>query len=466
MKKKLFQNIVSYGLAEFISRIFTFIYTAYLARILGEEGFGLIGATQSYTAFFILIVQLGLDVVGTREVAKDTNQSKYWVDTIVSIRFFLSLIVFALLSSSITLLDRPFEEKILYYISGLNVFSFAFNLNWFYQGLEKGRVIAIRNIFTFSFNLIAILILVTDKSHVLIALSIIIASQLLNSALFLYYYIKFFNKLNLYWNFKEFKKIILISIPIGVTYLAVVLYQTIDMNMINFIRDNYKYETGIYYLSQKMYMISVLPSIVLQQAYLPIFSKSELNDFLINCRNYSKYQIVLGAFFSSLFLVYSKELVYLYSGDKFGESSLLVQFFMITSITAYINITYTVPLFSKGKDKEVLKAVLSGLIVNIVFNALLIPSWGVYGAVTATILCEFMVFIQLLLSFKKHYKEMLFSLHLLLIPLSILMFYGIQYFAGSLNLFIQFFILSIIYIILILIFGVVKINQLKELFSK
>ncbi|HRT67688.1 MAG TPA: oligosaccharide flippase family protein, partial [Bacteroidota bacterium] len=80
--KVVIKNIFSLTAAEAVSRILTFIYTLYLARTLSPMGFGMIGFSKYVIAIFLIIAALGLDSIGTREIAKDKSNIKPIVNNI------------------------------------------------------------------------------------------------------------------------------------------------------------------------------------------------------------------------------------------------------------------------------------------------------------------------------------------------------------------------------------------------
>jgi len=74
----------------------SFFVTVYLARVLGASGFGKISFAFSIFAYGVLLGDLGLTILGTREVArkKDTDEIS---SNVLSLRFVLSLFAFVLL---------------------------------------------------------------------------------------------------------------------------------------------------------------------------------------------------------------------------------------------------------------------------------------------------------------------------------------------------------------------------------
>ena len=83
LKSSLFKNFSYLAFAELISKGIGFFVMVYIARILGPGNFGKLGFAQAFTSYFGLIVNLGLDVYGARELAKDKNKAKELLSNIV-----------------------------------------------------------------------------------------------------------------------------------------------------------------------------------------------------------------------------------------------------------------------------------------------------------------------------------------------------------------------------------------------
>ena len=79
-------------MAELINKALVFFYTAYLARTILTNGIGAIGFAQAATAYLAILFSFGLDNYGIREVSKNKSLLKVYVDNIISIRFFFSIL--------------------------------------------------------------------------------------------------------------------------------------------------------------------------------------------------------------------------------------------------------------------------------------------------------------------------------------------------------------------------------------
>ena len=144
--RRILKNFLSLSFAQIITKALGLIVVAYLARVLGTEGFGKIGFAQAILAYFILLVNLGLNTFGTREVAWNREEINRYVNNILTIRLIASIGAFALLAVFVYFIPKPAETKKLILLYGLTIFTFAFTINWLFQGIERMEFIALSQI--------------------------------------------------------------------------------------------------------------------------------------------------------------------------------------------------------------------------------------------------------------------------------------------------------------------------------
>ena len=68
--KRIINNIVALGGSELVARIIAFIGTAYVARVLGPEAFGIIGFAAAIVGYLSMGITAGLNEVGSLEVGR------------------------------------------------------------------------------------------------------------------------------------------------------------------------------------------------------------------------------------------------------------------------------------------------------------------------------------------------------------------------------------------------------------
>ena len=94
-------------------------------RALGAENFGLNSFAITYTAYFVIIVNLGHETFLTPEIAYDATYFRQFVNSMICMRLLLSGGSSLLLWVSLWLLDRSPLGRLMVMIQGINLFSSA-----------------------------------------------------------------------------------------------------------------------------------------------------------------------------------------------------------------------------------------------------------------------------------------------------------------------------------------------------
>jgi O-antigen/teichoic acid export membrane protein len=390
--RRIIKNMFSLTLAEFANKGITLIAFAYLARAITPDGFGIIGYASSIIAYFTMFVGLGFDTVGAREIAQDKLNFKKYVDSIITIRTILSVIAIIILFLFTYFLNKPITVKYVILITGINILSNAFLLNWFYIGIEKMEIIAVRQVISSILNLIGIILLVRDFSDTLIASLILAATMAINTAWMLIYYCKNQGLIKFTIDWPLWKSLFKSSIFIGLTFFIVIIYNNLNMTMLGFMRPFS--ETGIYNAAYKVILIAILPASIIQNSFFPNLSRLEsIEERLRYTKKYSMLIFLSGTFISFSFFVFANNIIPIVYGNKYNQSIDILRILMITCILMHLSVSYSSALIAWKKEKEVMVAIALGGIVNVILNFLLIPKYGVYGAAISTISCEFVVII-------------------------------------------------------------------------
>jgi len=227
---------------------------------------------------------------------------------------------------------------------------------------------------------------------------------------------------------------------------------------------------GLYDLSNKFANISKIIFDSVIKTWTPFFLKnSEKNDENSKKKIVEMYNYILSFFtISSLSIIYfSEELVKLLTNEQFYEIIIYIPL-----IGSYIFIIHSINIISKAqliaskKLKYYIYASSTSLIINIILNILLIPKFGIFGAVFATGFSGLISSLILLHYGQKNYYLNLDYKFLILINLIyflsiIIILYLISF---ELNFILKIFI-KIIYLILIFYLLVVMNKMsLKQLY--
>lgn len=148
---------------------FLFLVTIYLARRLGVEKFGLITYAQTLAAYFWLGVDLGINMYGAREIARDKPNAAAIINPLLTLRVAGGLAVFAVFVTVTVLIDNDPVHRMVYLASAFYLITRAVNIDWVMRGLERFEYMALGNFITFAMMLLLTVLLVKDESDVVTA---------------------------------------------------------------------------------------------------------------------------------------------------------------------------------------------------------------------------------------------------------------------------------------------------------
>src|SRR3989339_5211 len=464
--QKILKNIASLTAGEAVSKGIIFVYNAYLARVITPEGFGIFGFATAYIMYFLLFVNLGFNTVGAREIAKSPSNTSKYVNSIISVRCILAIIAYAILFFTVLALDKPVLVKYIIWISGINLFSNAILLDWVFHGNEKMEYLSLRQIITNLLNLIGIILLVHSKADIVIAAIVIAASTFINSVWMLLLYIKLYGKIKLNINIPFYKEMLKSSIPIAFSNFFIIILNYFNMFLLGIFRTDE--ETGLYNAAFKILALTIVPTVILQNSFFPLISRSEtLEDRQKVMKKFFLLIFIFGTIVTAGFFTYSDYIVLTVFGNEYSHSSELMRILMFTSFIVYINVATTVPLIGWKKEKLVMYSIITGGVINIILNFALIPDYGAKGAVIATVISEGVVAVGLSYHFYRIIHKLYFLDSLKLILFSLLScFIGYLMMKNGFHPLLSGSVTIVTFLIFIFLFRTITLPEIKEYFKK
>ena len=125
---------------EVISKLCVFAAFAYLARVLGPSGFGLIELALSITMFFVMAVDGGLGSYGARVVSAQPDEAPRVLAQITAVRAVAAVIAYVPILLGSLFYGMPGAGMLAVY--GLVVFVVPLFNQWLFQGFRAMHLVA------------------------------------------------------------------------------------------------------------------------------------------------------------------------------------------------------------------------------------------------------------------------------------------------------------------------------------
>lgn len=392
----LLKNTILVGTSEIASKGIIALAMILLVRTLSPESYGLYSLSITLTYFFIGFIHSGFYTIGMREIAKYPHLSYKYVNNVTSLKAILAIVSYISLVIIVLLLDKPYEAKITFLLSGLFLFLLVFHIDWLFRGLDKMEITSIGSIMQGVSILLFIYFFVKKPSDYQIAVLGYLLSWFLYILFENFVYIKKYDWIKPEFD-KEFNKILFkASLSISLSSLIVTVYANNNILILNIYRGDY--ETGIYSAMIRLMNILLLPNSILQIAFFPELSRSVLNGSLKLSQQ--KYLVVLFAIgFFAMFGMFgfSRDLLLFVFGEKYLVGDIILKISLIACFFSYLSASAVIVSFAVDKQRNFFYSTLVGTIVSLVLNFLLVPKFGALGAVISLAFTEFSVFISLIL---------------------------------------------------------------------
>lgn len=131
-------------LLQVLNSFFYLLIYPYLIRVLGSTGWGLYIFSTSISSYCMLFLNFGFDMPATKKTAENATHPEKLADvlsytfTVKTLLFFLLSIVFTLLVATIPIFK---DNKILFVWGFLSIYSVVIFPSWFFQGIQKMKVV-------------------------------------------------------------------------------------------------------------------------------------------------------------------------------------------------------------------------------------------------------------------------------------------------------------------------------------
>lgn len=399
--RRIVKNFFSLVSAQIVTALLGFAVTVYLARILEATNFGKICFAQAILVYFMLIANLGLKTLGTREVARNRERIKDYVNNILTLRLFLAFISFLLLVVFVTFIPQPVETRHLIFLYGLSLFPFALLTEWTFQGIERMEFIGLSRILNKLLYVLLIFLLVKSAKQLLVIPCLWLLGSLTAAGFLIFIFIKQFGRIRLRINIPFWKDLLKQSLPMGAAFIMIQIYYNFDTVMLGFIKGDKV--VGWYNAAYKIILFLILLGGSFGATILPVISKY-FKESLKKLEKFLSYSSKLTIFISLPLAVggaiLARPIMNLLYGSQYNNGIIAFQILIWSVFTVFTNIPFAFSLLACDRQKEYMYSVSAGAVVNILLNLYLIPKYSLIGAAAATIVAEIVV-----LSMLYHYSQ-------------------------------------------------------------
>lgn len=369
------------------------ITTPYISRVLGSEGVGIFGFTYSIVSYFTLFGTLGIGLYGQREIAYKQGDKK------TRSEIFWQIVILKLITMSISgfiyyfTCVRNGQYGILYTIYFMELISAALDISWYYQGLERFKTVALRNMIV-KLSFVGLIFLFVKKPEDLwLYITFFAGSNLLSNISLWVMLPKTLEKVKI--KASEFKKHLWPVFMLLLPQIASQVYVLLDKTMLGLLVNDMN-EVGIYEQSQKLERMSltIITALtpIMAMRISNLFSnnkKEEIKDKLTKSFHFTWFLATPIAFGIAATAV---NMVPWFLGEQFMGAIPVMQIGSILVFAVSLSSTSGLQYLVPAKKQNILTlSMAAAAIVNFLGNLIMIPAFHAKGAIITSVIAECIV---------------------------------------------------------------------------
>ena len=366
----------------------------YVTRILGPDSAGTYAYTYSIACYFALFAMLGVANHGSRSIAHARDQQTrasrfagiYAVQLGASVIAIGSYLVYALAIAT--------EYRTVALIQSAVVVSAALDVTWLFYGLERFKLVVVRNSVTKIVAMVCVFAFVHTSNDLPLYAAIMAVSVLVSQAILWRWVRREVGFERPAWNsvVANVKPMFVLFLPV----IAYSLYRIMDKVMLGMISS--MSQVAYYEYAEKILNVPngfiVAMGIVMLPRSTNLLAQGNESDRSRYMTASLKVVTVAGGGMCFILSAMAPTLVPLYYGDAFSASAGVLEVLVFSVMFAgWASVIRTQRLIPEGRDTVYVVSMFAGAVVNLVMNTLLIPAYGAMGAVAGTMVAELLILV-------------------------------------------------------------------------
>jgi len=385
--KQIIKNVSVLALSTLIEKVVIFVLYIYLGRVLSPEAYGYLSYILAVSAYFVLLVEVGLPKLGVREVAAHPGLSLPLFQTITGLKLTLFLVVSLMWVLYIGFSSEPYRWIALLLIGYF--FARAIDLQWLLQAQQQFTTIALLRIMKAAILLVSLVVLYFSPTLVAYLL-LFVSAALIPTVWYAY-------RAGLWRRFKYLKQRVISkeyllrsktlfykSLPLTASSFLVLMYYNLDTILIRYFLD--LEAVARYTAAYKLVFAFIVARNLLHSIVFPRISKAKFE--WKEGRHFFIFSLFVAVVIVLIAWFFSEEILQFAYQDKYLSS---VNVFVILSLTAsvlWLNLFFPVFFIAIKREYFYLKVQLFTTMLNVVANIWLIPIYGIEGAAWATLMAD------------------------------------------------------------------------------
>lgn len=405
MLEKLAGQTAVYGISSVLARLFNFLLTPYLTRIMTDTQYGAYVDMYAVIPFLLIVLTMGMEsgyfrFAGKAQTAQEKRAvfSTTWgAVSLVSVIFMALVLLFKpQLASAMGYAD---SSSYIWIVGLIVMFDSITAIPYakLRQEGRAGRYVIIRTVSTV-INIVLCVFFYSVMPRITDAglfptpndPGYAFVANLVSSAFVLVALIPSCDRMWPKINPKLFRKILLYSLPLLISGIAGTANEFIDRQMIKYLMPAGEAmgALGVYGATVKLAVIMTLFTQMYRLGAEPFFlAEFKQGEFEKTNAAAMKYYVLVSVFIFLVIALFA-DLFGLILGRDFREGTYILPLVLVSNVLSGIVLNLSFWYKQSGRTWMAIYVTGTGLVFTVVFNIMLVPKLGYYGAAIARLICE------------------------------------------------------------------------------
>jgi O-antigen/teichoic acid export membrane protein len=405
-KKRAFTNFFSLSLLQIGNYVLPMITLPIISRIIGPEKYGLINYAFAFSGYFILLINAGFDLYGTRLVVahRDDREALNAVfSRIIIAKSVLMVFASVLFAACLFLIPQLRNEKLLAIFTFLVCIGWVINPSWLFHGMQDSKKYAVFSFLSKLIFAILVIVIVQQREDYIYHPLITSLAHILVSAFAFHYAARRYRLKMLLSNGSSVLQTLRENFQLSLIWW--ITNQAISTNII--LAGFFLTTLDLGHYAAAIRIIIILQSIVavpLNAVLFPYIGDAFNHGYEQGIARVHKTLPYLVLICSGMMLVTfacAKWIILGFYGKEFAEGIILLKVFSSVLFFSLVNSAFGQQILLNLKsDALYMKLVILGLALNILFIFLLAGKFAGVGAAWAWPASEAIIFIIYVAYFK------------------------------------------------------------------
>jgi O-antigen/teichoic acid export membrane protein len=397
-RRLIARNFMSLNAATFAQRFLGLFTSIYTRRVLEVVAIGQISWCTSVMTYFTLAINPGLGTIAQRDVAREPSKAGRYISQLFILQVALALVAFALAGVFALLNLRGPQIRLILFLQAFGLLLLPFNLTWLLQAHERMAAAAFATVVSQVLMVPALFLFIRGPSHVIryVWLSYPFSVGMVVYLIWYASHHGLFRWEDVRPTLHGSLALVKEAVPLGLSQVAVLLYYNFGAIFLGFARGDAV--VGLYSTACNLMMVSLTLCTSLATAYFPSLSRAQgdAEQMKKTSTEFLRILVWMGFPIAAMGWAGGRYVVRLMYGQHFADSGPMLEWLSLNIALVFFNVGIAWPLNAWGHQRANFYASGVAAILNVGLNWALIPRYGVWPAIAATILAELAVMVYIL----------------------------------------------------------------------